>query len=365
MTAGALSLKPDWLENRRRMLAWWRGELLDRPCIGLTVQKDNPGTLPAPSDHATMTPEQFYFDIEARLADAEHFLAGHTWLGEAFPNISIDLGPGSLALYMGSQPGYSWDTIWFHPWPPAAEGGLPEYDPHNDIWVKHQAMMQASADRARGRFMPTIPDLVEGLDIVSSLRGNDELLFDLVDNPAWVHACMERVTELYFTYYDRCYDILKQDDGGVAFTCFQVWAPGTMAKLQCDFAAMIGPAMFAEFQSPYLRRMCQRLDYTVYHWDGPTALPHLDNLLAIPELNAIQWTPGAGAADVWAEEWYPYYQRALAGGKSLLLMGPFDPERMDRTVQACGPRGLYLTGYGATEDAANDLLAYAGRKWTK
>jgi 5-methyltetrahydrofolate--homocysteine methyltransferase len=361
---GALSLKPDWLEARKRMLAWWRHEPMDRPCLGLVTQRDHPSTEPPAPDISGMTPEDYYFNAEARIAQTERFMADFTWIGEAFPNASIDLGPGSLALYLGSEPGYSWDTIWFHPWPPAAEGALPEHDPNNPIWTRHQALLRALRAAADGRYMANIPDIVEGLDIVASLRGNDELLFDLFDNPQWVHACMDRVTELYFTYYDRCYDICK-DDGGVSFTAFQVWGPGRTAKLQCDFAAMIGPDMFAEYESPYLARMCERLDYSVYHWDGPTAIPHLDNLIAIPKLNAIQWTPGAGAEDVWSPDWHPLYQRALAGGKSLLLMGPFDPTRMDATVRACGgPRGLYLSAWGAPSEAeAHGLVQYAEKNW--
>ncbi|MHB9132286.1 MAG: uroporphyrinogen decarboxylase/cobalamine-independent methonine synthase family protein [Armatimonadota bacterium] len=363
-SAQALSLKPDWAEARERLTAWWRGEIVDRVCLGITCYPVDPGLVSPTLDLSALTPEEYFLNAEVRLAQIEYSVANTGWYGEAFPNASLDLGPGSLALYLGSTPGYSWETVWFHPWPAAAEGALPEYDEHNPIWVRHQQMLQQLATAAKGRYLPDIPDLVEGLDIVSSLRGNDELLFDLVDNPEWVHACQERLVDLYFRYYDRCYDICKGEDGSVSFTAFMVWAPGRMAKLQCDFSAMISPEMYAEFQLPYLRRICQGLDYSVYHWDGPTALPHLDNLLAIPELNAIQWTPGAGANEVWHEEWYPYYKRALDGGKSLLLMGSYNPDGMERLVKTFGPQGLYLYAWGAPSPAdAEALLARAARNW--
>ena len=359
-----LSLKSDWAEAQQRLTAWWRGEVVDRVCLGMVPPKANPGPLPLPADRGAMTAESFFLDPVARLADIEHAMAAYAWLGEAFPNASVDLGPGSLALYLGSVPGYSWHTIWFHPWPPAANGALPRYDPQNPIWVRHQELLTALATASRGRYLADIPDLVEGLDIVSSLRGNDELLFDLIDNPSWVHACQEQLVELYFKYYDRCYELCQDEDGGVAFTAFQVWAPGRMAKLQCDFSAMISAEMYAEFQTPYLRRICQGLDYSVYHLDGPTATQHLDQLCSISELNAIQWTPGAGANDVWDDEWFPLYRRALDGGKNLLLMGPFAPERMNRVVRTFGPQGLYLfAGDAPSQQAAEDLLVYADRHW--
>ena len=34
------------------------------------------------------------------------------------------------------------------------------------------------------------------------------------------------------------------------------------------------------------------VDYAMFHLDGPEALPHLDLLLDIPNLNGIQWQPG-------------------------------------------------------------------------
>ncbi len=359
-----LALKPDWAEARERLLGWWRHEAVDHVCLGMTAPKAHPGTVPPATDHSTVSPEEFYLDPALRLADIENMMATTAWLGAAFPNASMDLGPGSLSLYLGSEPGYSWDTIWFHPWPPAAEGGLPEYDEHNPIWVRHQQLLQALAAAGRGRYLANIPDLVEGLDIVSSLRGNDELIFELYDNPDWVHACQDRLVDLYFRYYDRCYDLCKDVDGGISFTAFQVWAPGRMAKLQCDFSAMISPGMFNEFQAPYLRRLCQRLDYSVYHWDGPTAIQHLDALIAIPELNAIQWTPGAGANEVWHEEWYPLYRRALDGGKSLLLMGSFDQDGIDRLMKTFGARGFYLYCWGApSQQAGEEMLAHAARHW--
>ncbi|HOF88915.1 MAG TPA: hypothetical protein PLZ36_12565, partial [Armatimonadota bacterium] len=63
---GALSLKPDWLEARQRMLAWWRHEPLDRPCLGVIVKKDDPGAVPPAPDISGMTPEEFVKKINKR-----------------------------------------------------------------------------------------------------------------------------------------------------------------------------------------------------------------------------------------------------------------------------------------------------------
>jgi len=363
MPADHLLTKPDWSEAQQRLTAWWQGKVVDRVCLGLTAPVTDRTGVPSAPDRAGMTPERYYLDTDFRLREAEHQVASRHWLGEAFPNVSCDFGPGSLALYVGSEPGWTWETVWFEPWPPAEAGALPEYDDSHPLWVRHRDMVAAFAKAGGERWLTNIPDLIEALDILAALRGPQPLLFDLVDRPEWVHACCRQVLDLFFRYYDQLYDRCRRPDGGVSFTAFQVWAPGRMAKLQCDFSAMISPGMFAEFERPYLQEQCRRLDYTVYHWDGPGAIQHLDQLLAIPELNAIQWTPGAGNPDVWHERWYPLYRRARDGGKSLLLIGGWDPEGMARTVRTFGPEGLYLFAGAPSREEAEALLVRAARGW--
>jgi len=86
--------------------------------------------------------------------------------------------------------------------------------------------------------------------------------------------------------------MMRDEVGG---SIFWAWAPGRMAKFQCDFSAMISPAMFGEFMVPVLREMTERVSYCMYHWDGPGALGHHDHLLSLPRLTMLQWTPGADA----------------------------------------------------------------------
>jgi hypothetical protein len=92
-----------------------------------------------------------------------------------------------------------------------------------------------------------------------------------------------------------------------------------MAKLQCDFSAMIGPRMFEEFMGPVLREMTARVGYCMYHWDGPQAIPHKATLFNLPDLDMLQWTPGAAYPQTEDPMWYPLYHEALDAGKKLLV----------------------------------------------
>ena len=169
--------------------------------------------------------------------------------------------------------------------------------------------------------MVYFPDLIEGLDTLAAMRGTEELLIDLMERPEWVHSALRRITDLYFDYYDVLYDMFKDDRGG---SYFWAWAPGRMSKLQCDFSAMIGPEMFGEFMVPVLTRMTERLDFCMYHWDGPGAIAHHDHLLSIPKLTMLQWTPGAGVEPSMDKRWWPLYHKTIDAGKKLIVGGDFE-----------------------------------------
>jgi len=94
--------------------------------------------------------------------------------------------------------------------------------------------------------------------------------------------------------------------------------------------------MFDEFVKPELAATCRRLSNTMYHLDGVGELNHLPSLLTIPELDAVQWVPGAGKPDA---SWWPEVLLAIKNaGKNAQICGNLDS--LDRTIQ------LYGTGKG-------------------
>jgi hypothetical protein len=101
---------------------------------------------------------------------------------------------------------------------------------------------------------------------------------------------------------------------------------------------MISPEMFGEFMVPVLTRMTERLDYSMYHWDGPGAIPHHDHLLSIPRLNMIQWTPGAGQAPVADKEWWPLYHKTIEAGKKVILLNFQGVDQLKAFKAEFGPK---------------------------
>jgi hypothetical protein len=358
-----VELKPDWGEAQQRLAAWWRGEVTDRFVLQVTAQRDQPLPIAAPREPPPDVEER-WLDPDYRIDAAErHFAA--TWFGgEAFPYFDPHLGPGSLALYLGSEPVFADDTVWYQSCihDLGTETTI-DLDPTNRWWRATMRLVAEGVRRGRGRYLTAIPDLIENLDTIASLRGTEQLLWDLVDHPARIHDLQRQALEAYFRCYDELYGMASAGEAGCCFSAFQIWAPGRMAKLQCDFSAMISPATFEEFVVPYLSQQCERLEYSVYHLDGVDAVKHLDLILSIPRLTALQWTPGANRPGCGAPDWFDTYRRARKAGKSLLLAGVHKGE-IERLVNELGPHGLLISTGVSSQTEGEDLLR-AAQAWTK
>jgi hypothetical protein len=314
-----LSYRPDFDAVRDRLTHWWRGGDLGRPTLQLTVRRDTPADDIPPR----ATPAGWVTDYSTRDFDYRVYLALRTcvdlqYLAEAVPSVAPGLGPNTLALYLGCHGEELTDTVWFHPCIESPDTASFEAAADNFYWNFTQRLVQAQLEQGGDRFLTSFPDLIEGLDTLAAMRGTEALLVDLLERPDWVHASLATISERYFEFYDPLYELQRDDRGG---SHFWAWAPGRMAKLQCDFSAMISPEMFDEFMVPVLEQMTSRLDHCMYHWDGPGAIAHLDALLTVDGIDMIQWTPGAGAAEVTDRQWWPLYHRIIDAGKKVILLG--------------------------------------------
>jgi len=361
--------KPDWDETRERFKAWWNRSSIKRPMLSISAKREIP-LAPEIDIPPSDDPKTNRLEPSRNINAYRNYLNSYVLMGESFPNTNINLGAGSMALYLGSEPEFSQQTIWFkeiiHDW---KECGALKFDPDNFWWQKHLELIAEQRKLSNGEFLINIPDIVENLDILSALRGPQNLCIDLMDEPELIKNYVRQIDELYFKYYDRMYDLVKDECGANSYTAFNIWGPGKTAKVQCDFSAMISPDQFREFVQPSLRQQCRQFDNTLYHLDGPDAVKHLDAVLEIEELDALQWTPGAGKPDAGSECWYSIHDKVKAAGKSLWIsIGGGDVkecvEKAEKLVNRYGPDGLYLLlRSNFTESEGRELLEKAERAW--
>jgi hypothetical protein len=338
------SWKANWSETQRRFQSWWNHEGLlvgmwGAPEIGRSIHE----AVAAPARPATL--EARYCDAAFRAAENHHRLSRSIFPLDVLPSATTDLGPGSLALFLGSKPGFAEDTVWFQPvfeQELKLEKLLPlRFDPANPWWRITEDILRRCADIARGQYIVGCPDLIENMDVLSSLRGAQTLLIDLVERPEWVEQKIWEINEVWFAAYQRIYDLIKLPDGSSTFGAFYIWGPGKVAKVQCDASAMFSPRMYRRFVVPALTAQCKWLDHSLYHLDGTQAIVHLDTLLQIEPLDAIEYTPQAGIETGGHKRWHEMYRRILAAGKSVQVVNVEIPEVMP-LLDALGPKGVYL-----------------------
>ena len=351
--------KQNWPETQERFEKWWHREPMDRPLMCIDAPRDTPlGNTRWPKK--PKDPAQIYTSPEYLIQGSRSFLEHNDFGSDNLPEITANFGPGSLALYLGSEPTFAWDTVWYEPCIESLEKTpLPVYDPKNRWLRAHLDLLHKLRDEFAADAYLTIPDLVESTDILSAMRGPANFLYDIMDRPEQCHRWLERINGLYAVHYDAFYDLVKDDAGASVFTAFHIWGPGKTAKVQCDFSAMISPDQFGELFIPYVRKQIEGLDRVLYHLDGPSCIRHVNQLLKLERLHAIQWTSGAGAAPHEDERWHPLYDRILKGGKGLHVN--LAASAVEGFVKRFGARGVYILTSVRSERESRELMALAKR----
>jgi len=338
------SWKKNWLESRERFMDWWARK-------GVLKGKWTPSELHGPShDEVSRPPDppcgESIHSLPGLRAQWNHYtLSRSDFSDDTLPIADTDIGPGSLCLYLGCEPGFSPETVWFKPcWKDLDsldEAPPIQFDQENPWWQVTLATLRASRELARGRYFVGCPDLVENVDILAAMREPQMLMMDMLDDPETVRTRLREITDIWMQVYQEIYDSIREPDGSSTFGAFRLWAPGKVAKIQCDSSAMFSPPLFRELACPEFRRQCEWLDYSIYHLDGTQAVCHLDALLEIDALDAIEWTPQAGIEGGTHPRWFPMYRKILESGKSLQVIHS-DSSGIDPLLNAVGTEGIYI-----------------------
>lgn len=382
--------KENWEETKEKFKNYWKHKNTGRPLMCVIARKPEIEYLsdsrPVEGGYTDVICQGKYYalpedlkwkDMEDKYQNAERIVARyrdfcekHVFLAESFPNLNIDFGPGSLASYLGSDIGFKEDTVWFKPCLEDWEG-VPEFhfDPENSWFKKHIELAEKCRELAGDDSYVDMPDLMENVDVLASLRGAQEMLYDTIDEPEIVKERVDQITALYYEYFDRFYDIIKDKDGGNAYTVFQIWGPGKTTKLQCDFSAMMSPNGFREFVQESLREQAKKAECVLYHLDGPDAIKHMDALMEIEEIDALQWTSGDAGPDGTLEDWDVIYDKAVAAGKSLWIKvysGEFEDwlKNCERLVKKYGSDRIFFFFPEMSLEQAEKLIAYADANWS-
>lgn len=343
-----------WSSIFVRYETFWERTNTDRPILNMSYNKTNV----APYRPANSLEEQ-WLDAEYKYNAYKGYVAATGFLAEGVPRHFTNYGPGCLAACIGGSFELRPDTIWFDTkqfvtdWENPPEVAL---DENSEIW---QALIREQAYFARDpEAQFSVTDLGGVLDIVASLRGTQNLLYDLYDYPDQVKEFTAKVKAVWNTAFAQQLNTLE-NAGQIYNTWMNIPSAKPWYPIQCDFCYMLSPQHFSEFVLPDIIDHANLMERSIYHLDGPGELPHLDMLLDIPSLNGIQWTSGASNDPLWSPKWFDLYRKIQDSKKNLVLMGGIDERDLtgaERLIKSIDPAGAYISIACSSQKKAEDLF---------
>jgi len=282
--------------------------------------------------------------------------------GDSYPQLWLNLGPGVMAAYLEGYSEFRGDTVWFELPDPLSweEIRALDYDQGNPWWcfTLEAACELGRRAREQGVILGTT-DIGGVHDVLASLRGSVNIMTDFYDHPEELLREAERILGLWHRYYEELDLVISSyQDGRDAW--MNIYSKLRWYPIQCDLAYMLSPGMFERFVAPIVEGHCRRLERTIYHLDGEGQLALLEYLLEVPELDGIQWVPGAGRPTCGDPCWFPYYRRVQEKGK-LLVLGGVLPEQLEGLFEAVRPEGVLISVNAEDVEAAREVE----RTWSK
>ena len=356
-----LLYKPDWETTKQNFRAWWNHEYFGRCAISITAPKNGfrkyPPSLPAKL-------EDRWLDFDYLAAINEHRMQSTFYGGEAFP----EWNPGSpgysnQSVFLGCNIALKEATAWVYPI--IDKGELTSYnyndfkiDKNNKWWkfcidVRHFAVKET-----KGKSIPRHIGCGACGDTLAGMRSTEKLLMDLVECPDYVRDFDLYLMKQAEQIYDEFYNIVH--DGAEGSTClFSLWSPGKSHAVQNDFAYMISSQMFNDIFLPVIEKQVNFLDHVVYHVDGIGNFKHVDALLELERIQALQILPGEGKPS--PLHYMDILKKVQAAGRNLHIGIP--ASEVEQALEQLSARGLFIVTRCETEQDARDLLKCV-EKWS-
>lgn len=350
-------LHQDYDTQRRRWLEFWNCENHDRPIIIATAPL--PTAMQKPEISAPATLKERWENPQYVIAAARRAMENTYYGGEALPVLNPNLGPDILGAIAGCGIEYGADTSWAEPCVTDWDTHAPlRFDESNPWWKKIEAITRAAAEDANGDYLVGITDLHPGTDGLVSLRGPQELCYDLADYEEQIVPRSDELFAIHAEVYNRLTDIIAPHQEG-SINWMGIWHPEKRwYVVGSDFSCMLSGADYEKFVVPGLQKELAFLQASIYHLDGPDALRHLDRILQFPNLNGVQWVYGAGQPS--ARHWVEVLRRIQSAGK--LIQINCEPKDVVPLCEALRPEGMNLVVNGCkTPEEVMQILEAAAR----
>lgn len=352
-----LKTKPDFEKAMDRIYAWYENEIIDRVPIRFSSHNEqNEHIVADKKQHNSY--EERWFDAEYQIDLFLSELKNKKFLAETMPIYFPNLGPEVYSAFYGGEMKYKEVTSYYSPiimeWDEIA--GL-KLDRKNKFWLKLEELTDLAIEKCKGLSLVGYTDLHPGLDCAAAWRDPEQFCIDLLLNPDESKLLLKYAEKDFheiFNYWDQK---LKRHNH-LSVTWIGLPSYGKFHIAGADFASMISPEMFGEFGLPILQNEVKGMDHVIFHLDGKGVAKHIDQILTVPEIRAIQWVQGVGD-DEPIMQWVPFIKKLQDSGKGIMV--DLKPYELDSFMNEVDPKGIFLC-VSADDDIQADILKKVG-KW--
>lgn len=247
-----------------------------------------------------------------------------------------NLGPDIFGASFGADIIFEKDTSYSIPFMDDDWSKELQFDSQNKWWQKMLELTNAFVEDSKGEYLVGVTDFHPGVDGLVSIRGPQNLCYDVLDQPEVFDKCREILLPVFKQQFEKLFQITQKYQTGTS-NWMGLYKDVPWYVTSADFICMLSEKQFEELVLPEIKAEVDYLEgNTIFHLDGPQALRHIDLLLDIPNLKGIQWVYGAGQPS--AKYWLPVLKKIQAAGKTITV--GLQPDDIDVIFKELDPRGL-------------------------
>ena len=340
-----IELNPDFEDVSRRWEAYWNHDMIDRPILCAVLEK--PGCAMVPDAGYE---DKIHGDLGEIMRNALHNASCRDWLGDSIPVFNTSLGVHEIAQYCG------FDVDWGkHAGKPLKELLPIKIDKGNFWWNRAISLYRKTNEILNGRMIPTAFDFHTNLDLIMSIIGDEQLCYEVADDPVSVDLAIENSCDVFRELWNLFVNESGCDNYGYGFYIW-MYSEKPTTNISCDFSALIGKKMFRRWVMPALEYESGLVgDRSVYHWDGPGALKHMEDLASIKNIHTLSYVPSPFTRH---HQFLDIYQECQRKGKCVTFGG--SPDEIMSAHKLLKPS---MTCYLAEVNNREEF--YALEKWLK
>jgi hypothetical protein len=193
-------------------------------------------------------------------------------------------------------------------------------------------------DTLNGEYLISEALLRGPADCLEALIGTETLCLWLYDKPQLVKEIVNWLTDCIIRLYQCQFEQLGLFNGGT-INRYRIWGPGQNIVTQADIVNVMSPEHFRQFFIPAYRKLAQAFDTAAIHFHS-SAARHIDALLEIGELAAIEWALDPTGPTL--EEMVEVFRKIQRHGKGVIIMNLKTKQEVNMLLDNLQPEGLCL-----------------------